>query len=461
MFIYLCFVGSLRDSDPLITQEMVDAINNDPNAPFKAKLYPKFAKMTVGDAKRFLSPVRHPPQNQGSAVPVGANEEFFNWVDNNYITGLTNVAAFPNDLNASNQNSKDYSGTQPGRSIYPYVEKVKFPVFDVTNLCSSWAPAVTSAMTISVSRWAGEFVNFSLQYVLDCDMLGDSCVERTPVNAYQLFWTYHPPDFHGWDNPGDLSSERFSYLQAPRSDFTRENCADNRCYPGLSNCKRHWALTGSCNSGASNTGCPIYFLYNWRWIKSHLWEVGAVTSSITVYPSIFIYNSGIYSGYFKKDSNEEVVGNNTLWGTILGMLDVTIVGWGQKKLNLSTDSSSHTKGLQRWWWVIPHFGSNFGIPYEACNSGINSEKCKTNKIEVVQAKDQIKLVSSNGNGRLYITSRYDGEQTGIPNFNGFMKFNRRFDDCNIESHAVGAVPYNFVPLPHRTPHPTEVESSSN
>ncbi|EAX95121.1 hypothetical protein TVAG_033410 [Trichomonas vaginalis G3] len=456
MLLLTCFARSLKNSDPLITQEIVDAINNDPNAPFKAKLYPKFAKMTVGDARRFLSPVRPPPQNQGSAVPVGANEEFFNWVDKNYITGLTNVAAYPNDVNASNQNSKNYSGTQPGRSIYPHVEKVKFPVFDVTKLCSSWAPAVTSAMTISVSRWAGEFVNFSLQYVLDCDILGDSCVERTPLNAYQLFWTYHPPDFDSWDKPGDEHSERTSYMQAPRSDFNRENCADNRCYPGLTNCKRHWALTGSCNPGDAETGCPIYFLYNWRWIKSHLWEVGAVTSSITVYRSLFTYNGSVYSGYFKPDTGDTVVGNNTGWGQILGMLDVTIVGWGQTKLNLSTDSSLNTQSLQRWWWVIPHFGSDFGIHYDFCKGDTN---CKTNKTAISHENDQIKLASDSG--QLYITGLTDDWQDGTTNKKGFMQFNRRFDDCNIESQAVGAVPYNFVPLPHRTPSPTEDESSGN
>ncbi|EAY09737.1 hypothetical protein TVAG_413870 [Trichomonas vaginalis G3] len=124
---------------------------------------------------------------------------FFNFVDRNYITGLTNVAAFPNLRNASNQND---TNVHPGRSIKP-TEFVKFPVFDVTALCSSWAPSVTSAMTISVSRWAGEFVNFSLQFILDCDIIGDSCVERTPLFAYKPFWTYHPPEYESWDTPGD------------------------------------------------------------------------------------------------------------------------------------------------------------------------------------------------------------------------------------------------------------------
>lgn len=74
---FVCLSCSLSDLDPLVTQEMVDAINNNPNSPFKATLYPKFAKMKIGDAKRFLSPVRPPQHHQGSAVPVGANEYFF------------------------------------------------------------------------------------------------------------------------------------------------------------------------------------------------------------------------------------------------------------------------------------------------------------------------------------------------------------------------------------------------
>lgn len=430
MLLFSCFVSSLKDSDPLITQELVDAINNDPKAPYAAKLYPKFSKMTIGEAKRFLSPVRPPPQNHGSAVPVGANEEFFNWVDTNYITGLTNIAAFPTQNNASNQ-----------VAYKPTVDKMQFPVFDVAQLCSSWAPAVTAAMTVSVSRWASQFVNFSLQYVLDCDMLGDSCIERTPLNAYQLFWTYNPPDYNSWDTPGSSTSERATYMQAPRSDFRRENCQNNRCYPGLTGCKHYWALTGSCNPGDPVTGCPIYFLYNWRWIKSHLWEVGAVTSSITVYSSLFTYAEGVYSGYWQTDGST----HQSTWGTILGMLDVTIIGWGQNELNLSTDATKYTKNLYRYWWVIPHFGSDFGISYPACNT----TTCKDNATLVTSSTDQIKL------GTIKITGLYSGAQTGGKNYKGFMKFNRRFDDCNIESHAVGAVPYNFVPLPYRTPSPTE------
>ncbi|EAY15967.1 hypothetical protein TVAG_262170 [Trichomonas vaginalis G3] len=454
---------------------MVDAINNNPNSSFKAALYPKFARMTIGDAKRFLSPVRPPRHNQGSAVPVGANEYFFNYVDNNYITGLSNVAAFPNLTNASNQIAHDQ---KENHSIYPTTNIIKFPVFDVTQLCSSWAPAVTSAMSISVSRWAGQFVNFSLQFVLDCDILGDSCVERTPLSAYQLFWTYHPPDFKSWDRPGDENSERANFMQAPRADFKRENCENNRCYTGLTNCGRHWALTGNCNPGDLEVVCPIYFLYNWRWIKSHLWEVGAVTSSITVYSSLFSYNGGVYSGYWMDKSTITTPSTNNAvdntnngatksdlqesWGTILGMLDVTIIGWGQKQLNISNDSSMYKEKLNRWWWVIPQFGINWGIKYDNCNA--DGKNCVDDFKEVNDKNNEIKLnslivtgagINKTDSKNILMT---EVQQTEIGN-GGFMKFNRRFDDCNIESNAVGAVPYNFVPLPHRTPEPTAVQEN--
>lgn len=37
---------------------------------------------------------------------------------------------------------------------------------------------------------------------------------------------------------------------------------------------------------------------------------------------------------------------------------------------------------------------------------------------------------------------------------GLMRFNRRFDDSLIESQAVGAVPFNFIPEPYpATPEP--------
>ncbi|EAY04912.1 hypothetical protein TVAG_016840 [Trichomonas vaginalis G3] len=293
-------------------------------------------------------------------------------------------------------------------------------------------------MSISVSRWAGQFVNFSLQYVLDCDILGDSCVERTPLNAYQLFWTYHPPDYKSWDKPGDSDSERTNFMQAPRADFKRENCENNRCYPGLTNCKHHWALTGSCNPGDPETGCPIYFLYNWRWIKSHLWEVGAVTSSITVYPSLFSYEGGIYSSYWDEDGK-----TRNDWDKIIGMLDVTIIGWGQNDLNLNKNHADNVIPLQRWWWVIPHFGADWGTIYGGSND-VELESLIITGTGIFKTEGD-KLITE-----------LNQSEVGK---GGFMRFNRRFDDCNIESQAVGAVPYNFVPLPHRTPAPTEFQEN--
>ena len=425
MFFYLSLARSYKDSDPLITQELVDEINNNPKSTFKAYLNPKFAKMTIGDAKRFLSPIRPVPNNHGSAVPVGANENFMHNVDKQFITGFTNMRVAEQNSN----NYKLYAGPNAGKeyseSAFTYPQDtVTFPVFDVTQLCSSWAAAVTSAMTISVSRWAGKFINFSLQYVLDCDMLGDSCIERTPLNAYQLFWERHPPTFGSWDNPGDEGSERKLPTDPPRSDFSVEHCKDDSCYPGLSGCAHHWALTGSCNPGDAETNCPIYFLYNWRWIKSHLWEVGAVTSSIVVHPSLFSYSTGVYSSSNEKDS-------------AIGMLDVTIVGWGQHVLNLSEYDDSYNQTKLRWWWVIPHLGkvsasSQFKAGVEDTGTlATGAFVYKANELPAAGSKDVSYL------------------------YQGVIMFNRRFDDCNIESHAVGAVPFNFVPHPWRTPEATE------
>ena len=69
----------------------------------------------------------------------------------------------------------------------------------------------------------------------------------------------------------------------PRSDFSRANCTDDSCYPGHTRA-HHCALTGSCHPGDAETACPIYFLYNWRWIKSHLWEVGEVRPQLLSIP---------------------------------------------------------------------------------------------------------------------------------------------------------------------------------
>ena len=429
MFFLFVLSNSLRDSDPLITQELVDKINNNPHSTFKAGLNSKFAKMTVGDAKRFLSPIRPIPNNHGSAVPVGANENFMHNIDRQYITGITNMKMPVDD------DKRDlYAG--PGQNLAEgkkaIQDRILFPIFDVTKLCSSWAPAVTSAMTISVSRWAYEFINFSLQYVLDCDILGDACIERTPLNAYQLFWEHHPPTYGFWDKPNEDNSERKHPTDAPRSDFSRANCEDGSCYPGRT-CAHHWALTGSCNPGDAETACPIYFLYNWRWIKSHLWEVGAVTSSIVVHSSLFSYQKGVYSSL-----GDTLPTDNAALDPPIGMLDVTIIGWGQTVLNLSSYDDSYNYTKLRWWFVIPHLGE--------FNNNPESDFWMTGK----------GTANADLNDGTYIfdASVVKPAITGQDLTRSLIKFNRRFDDCNIESHAVGAVPYNFVPHPYRTPEET-------
>jgi hypothetical protein len=111
---------------------------------------------------------------------------------------------------------------------------------------------------------------------------------------------------------------------------------------------------------------------------------------------------------------------------VLGMLDVTIIGWGQVNLNLSLHEAIYSSMYNRWWYVIPHlpdFGETCGAVFDpltniACPSGQDSF--------ITKAKS------------------------------GIMRFNRRFDDSSIESQAVGAVPFNFRPQPPRTPRRTGV-----
>ena len=115
------------------------------------------------------------------------------------------------------------------------------------------------------------------------------------------------------------------------------------------------------------------------------------------------------------------------------MLDVTIIGWGQTALNLSSSESYNLTKL-RWWYVIPHLGEFIDTE----NSGLweaGNENGEYDDGTYVFTAD--KVLKSNVNLK-----------------KSLIKFNRRFDDCNIESHAVGAVPYNFYPHPYRTPEPT-------
>jgi hypothetical protein len=369
--------------------------------------------MTVGEAKKFLSPVRKgDPVNHGSPRPVGANERFFHDIDTHVLTGW---------YDAKTGAEKKWGTGADDLGKYQYT------VYDNSRFCSSWAPAVTSAMSLALSIHHGRWVNLSVQFILDCDLVGDPCVERPPLNAYEQFWRRYVPQATRWDAPLDV-------LRPPYFDLTKGTC-DNKegCYPGWTNCPRNLVLTGSCEPGETDASCPIYFLYNWRYIKSHLWEVGPVTSSVLVRPKFFTYATGIYSAVAStaRPDGKEFPGPpgadnagmapGSQMADILGMLDVTIIGWGQAGLNLS-EKSGYKAMYNRWWYVIPHLGQEFG------------EKC----VEVFgPTVDRIEACEGNDN-----------------TLSGIMRFNRRFDDSSIESQAVGAVPFNFRPDEPPTPHRT-------
>jgi hypothetical protein len=340
--------------------------------------------MTIGEAKKLLSPVRKASGlGHGSPRPIGAHEGLFNIHDKRVITGIYNATG----------------------SLRPWgANSYRYTVYDNTQFCSSWAPAVTSAMSLAISIHHARYVNLSIQFLLDCDLIGDPCVARPPLSAYEQFWRRYIPQASRWDSPKD--PQRPPYYQ-----LTEATCnAQAGCYPGWQNCPRNLVMTGSCKAGDMNTACPVYFLYNWRAIKSHLWEVGPVTSSILVRPQFFAYDSGVYSG-ISGDADD-----------VLGMLDVTIIGWGQVALNLGPMDNSNSAMYERWWYVVPHLGKDFG---EDCETVFGDE---TDSIRKAVA--------------------CDGERSGV------MRFNRRVDDSEIESHAAGAVPFNFRPLPERTPRPT-------
>jgi hypothetical protein len=188
-------------------------------------------------------------------------------------------------------------------------------------------------------------------------------------------------------------------------------------------------LTGLCSEGSNANYCPVYYLYNWRWMKSHLYEVGPITSSVLVRPGFFAYESGVYSAFGAANTDREGSLSNVVDGTlgaILGLLDVTIIGWGQQQTNLSTKVSP--KALyNRWWYVIPHMGTDFG---ENCTDIFGAR---------FETADETASIECPG---------------GENGQSGLMRWARRVDDSNIESRAVGAVPYNFSPLTELTPKPT-------
>lgn len=361
MLIFLSFlVSTLKENDHLITHDLVNRINYDSQSTFTAKLNRRFMNMTIGDSRRFLSPVMKIPLQHGSSRPIGANiSEYSNF--SHVITGYTNEQLKLNEY--------------------------KFTVYNNQNFCSSWATAVTSAMSLSLSIHSKKLINLSIQYIIDCDIFGDSCMQRPALNSYEPFYRRFIPQTDQWDQNENV-------LRSPPKNLTDDICKDNNgCFPNLKNCQRNQVLSGECNATDFYLNCPVYLLNNWKWMQSHLWEVGPITSSIFVKQSLFTYDGGIYSSESKFDDK------------IIGMMDVTIIGWG-KAYQIKSERE------EKWWYVIPHLGTDFG---ETAGSLFNDDERKALGLE-------------NPN-----------QKTGI------MRFNMSYDDSGIESQSIGAVPYNFIP----------------
>ena len=125
-----CTLAKLKDSDLLVTQDLVDRINRDPHSSFKATLYPQFSRMTVGEAKRFLGPVRKPPtrKSHGSPRPIGANENSFVNLDMRVLTGYYKIDGTPKNWNW-NLKTSTVSGT-----VCPLLQKEWNPCLCLTNI---------------------------------------------------------------------------------------------------------------------------------------------------------------------------------------------------------------------------------------------------------------------------------------------------------------------------------------
>lgn len=424
---FIIFAYSAKnDEEPLITQRMIDKINMNPGSTFKAFLYQKFKNLSQKQMRKRLAPVRKIKSNHGSARPLGFNEDYFNpsIVDQLYSSSdrekYPRIKYFLN--NPYLQDKSYFSGLDRvmdwpsnGGSTTDIKNKYQFPVYDNSRFCSSWIPSVTTAMSMALSFHSKKFINLSVQFLLDCDIMGDPCIDRPPLNAYQPFWEYYIPQSDRWDQPKDL-------LRSPHPNLTSSVCADKSsyaCYPGWSMCPKNRVLSGECAPGVDATNCPVYYLYNLDWIKSHLAEVGPVTSSFLVHPDFFSYSEGVYSTLGNNPNKSQSYFDEKNIDKALGMLDVTIIGWGQTS---NEQPASNENKLSRWWYVIPHLGTDFGANCTEIfgDKDIASKYFDFNKMEICN-KD------------------WFNEKTGI------VKFSMGYDDSGIESLSAGAVPFNFNP----------------
>ena len=314
---------------PVITQKLVDEINNNPNSTWKAGFNSKFSTASVKDVLPLLGTIKSDPAKIREYLPLKTLSE----------EELT-LTAIPESYDL--------------REANPKCESIK-EVRDQATCGSCWAFGAAEVMSdrICIKSKGQDQTRVSTENILSCcNSCGFGCNGGYPFAAFR-FWS------NGIVTGGLYNDNKTCqpYAFPPCDHHTTgqyEPCGpskptpkcEHKCVDGYSKSYEEDKTYGSAYSIGSSE----------REIQIDIMTSGSIECAFTVYDDFMTYKSGVYQPHSK---------------TALGGHAIKIIGWGVEngtKYWLIANSWNEDWGEKGFFRYIR--GNNTGGMEEECVAGI-------------------------------------------------------------------------------------------
>ncbi|KAL9235594.1 hypothetical protein vseg_010340 [Gypsophila vaccaria] len=261
--------SELKLNSNLLQDSIINSINGNPKAGWKAGVNQKFSDLTVGQFKRILG-ARSTPQSERSKIPVVSHPE---------------PMSLPKEFDA--------------RKAWPQCTTIG-KILDQGHCGSCWAFGAVESLSDRFCVHFNTTVPLSVNDLLACCgfLCGDGCDGGTPIYAWRYLVQH-----------GVVTEECDPY-------FDTEGCAHPGCKPGYPTPK----CIRKCTNDNQLWKQSKHFAKNAYRVKSNpqdimveLYKNGPVEVAFDVYEDFAHYKSGVYKH---------------ITGEYLGGHAVKLIGWG-------------------------------------------------------------------------------------------------------------------------------------
>lgn len=321
---------SLDLKAPVITQKLVDSVNNNPESTWKAGFNSKFSTATIEEAKVFL----------GTKLLKGKD-----------YSNILRTNTYSDEELAEVDNIKNFDL----RDAYPDCESIK-QIRDQSTCGSCWAFGAVEVMSdrICIKTKGKKQIQVSAHNLLSCcSTCGYGCEGGYPYSAFE-YWSYNGIVSGGLYNDNN-TCQPYGFPPCDHHTSGRyEPCEDIKPTP---KCTHECSKDYKTSYDKDKTFGSGYFVGSGESkIKREIMANGSVECAFEVYEDFMAYKSGIY-----KPTSSVSLGGHA----------IKIIGWGEEKgvkYWLVANSWNEDWGEKGFFRYIR--GNNVGGMEEECVAGL-------------------------------------------------------------------------------------------